>query len=379
MGNDESVQLRVPQVQTGFSTTNDSYHGISDYTPEASVSHHYPNDYYSIWSLREIAGNPPSQRLGHFTVYSSDEDVATIGYGTDGNDNYLSDFWILDLKKSEWRRILAQEQFPRTGSNAVLIDDSIWIYGGYSNQTYHADLHVLNYKTGEIHRPPTNGDLPPPLTGFSMGFVNNSILIFGGYNGNSNSKLYSLNVSTLTWSMIETSHVRIGSSFATHENSLYVIAGSSTPGMLQVTENLDVRTLEGLGRIPSSTIKHSSCVGFDNYLLLVGGEDVKSDNNSYNAIYCFDINSHNWFLFNILPDSYTTNFCDGQVDDDGHFLLPKCKGSSIIYRETKKEIVLFFGKPFGSSPILYVIDVNNALCALHLHADMKEMFYLTGI
>ena len=310
-------------------------------------------------------------------VYSEINDLVIIGYGLSHFKTILSDFWILNLKENKWIpiNINSNDISPRYGVKAVLINSEIWIFGGQNENNYFDDLHILNLQNGIIKRPITTGSQPSPKSNHIMSILNNdTILIYGGNDTNLLTELHLLDISTLNWTQININHSRTSCSFLNYHNKIFIYGSSKTPGLLCFDlDNLDGYIIPNSGIVPSSLLMNSSFLVVDDYFFLIGGND-NINNKSFSPIYVFDYDRKNWFIFDISPDCETTTLKDGEIDQNGHFLLPVCTHSSAIYKKYSREILVFLGDPQNEPPLLYSIQVSEPLSILHLQKDLLQFF-----
>ncbi|OHT10715.1 Kelch motif family protein [Tritrichomonas foetus] len=394
MGNSKSVI--IPQYGADFSssinTPNDGFSKIKDNTSNSLITtNRSPNHFDStaIWSVRSISGPKPSPRLGHAWVYSEEDDVAVIAYGFDNQKTPLNDFWKLYLSSNHWEplNIVGGEiPFARAGCKAVLAGKNMIIFGGYAKNKHLDNLHFVNIETGQITYPRTTGDPPTACSGFVMSYINNQVIVFGGYNGSALNQLSILNLSNLEWKTVQTVHQRTAPGYCTLGSSAYVYGGGKVQGVIsisylnspsegEISPEMAKILPNGGSIIPPCDITAPNLVGIaDRFLLLVGG-DRKSpvpteETTKYTPIYAFDLMTNRWCIFHVFPDAITTNFSDGFIDKNGEFLLPNSKESTIFYRKKEREVVAMLGQPQYSPPVMFVFACGESIAVLNHQDDM---------
>ncbi|HLP92253.1 MAG TPA: kelch repeat-containing protein [Nostocaceae cyanobacterium] len=100
---------------------------------------------------------------------------------------------------------------PRHGHSAICYQDSMIIFGGLQNETNQTlnDLHILDLKNWTWTQPQTSGEIPSPRSFHTAVLYNHQMLVWGGsqevgqgtYNCRDND-LYILNLHTWEWSKI---------------------------------------------------------------------------------------------------------------------------------------------------------------------------------
>jgi hypothetical protein len=80
-----------------------------------------------------------------------------------------------------------------------------------------------------------------------------------------------------------------------------------------------------------------------------------------------------WFVFHVAPDGTSVTHLDGKVDSVGLFMMPRMHSFCMCYAKERREIVSFMGAPMNDPPQLNVIEIGNALSAIHLREDMFVM------
>lgn len=325
------------------------------------------------WSMKFPECLTPAARSGHLTVHDKENNQVIIGYGIDQKNNFLNDFWILDLKTFLWTRINIDKQqvASKNGATGVLIDKKIFVFGGFRELVYESDFHIVDLDSLQITRP--QFDIQPSgRVGHVFAYHNGKILLWGGYNGDWLNDLWILDIATMTWREINADiKGRTAAAFTTHSHYVYIFGASKTDALLRFdfdTETFEV--LKSSGSSPTSTLGSASLIGVDNYLLLFGGN---ADKSKFSLLYCYHIERQTWFVFHIIPDGQSTNITDGKINKNGNFMVPRLSACSCIYHDRLRTVVVFLGAPLAEPPAFYTIEIGDALSYLHYQADLQEM------
>lgn len=328
----------------------------------------------SPWTQRFPSSVTPTPRTSHFFVHLKDQNLAICGYGISSEPRLLSDIWQLDLTDLKWSPIQITDDTitPRNGTRAVLLGNSIALFGGYSGTSYLSDFHILDLTTSTVSRPNIQGPSPSGRIGHVMAEHNGEILVWGGYNGDWLSDLWLLDTRTWTWTEIPNGvNGRTSPAYVNHEDSLYIFGASKVDPLL--VYNWSSKTLSVVkttGVTPRSELSQASMVAIGRYLILFGG---KIDQDKFGLMYGYDTVRHKWFVFHVIPDGITTTVDQGMVDKNGFFLLPTGWSSSMVYCEKERKVMIFLGAPMVEPLRIWIIEVGESISMLNLGADMLDM------
>ena len=66
-------------------------------------------------------------------------------FGGHGDQHYFNDTWSFDLSTRKWTELQCTGSIPspRLGHTAVLVDDVMYVFGGFTGKTYLDDLFSL--------------------------------------------------------------------------------------------------------------------------------------------------------------------------------------------------------------------------------------------
>ncbi|KAK8846040.1 hypothetical protein M9Y10_020041 [Tritrichomonas musculus] len=323
---------------------------------------------------------PPKSRSSHFTVYFPDHDVAVIGYGISDNNEVFNDIWSINFQTKSWAQfpIDTSSVSPRSGSTAVAVGNKIYVFGGLYNSQYFSDLHIIDLQSKTITHPTLSNpnSQPPGRIGHVMGYADGKIAIWGGFNGSFLKDLWIYEINTSKWvKMPCDAQGRADAAFATCNDNLYIIGASNSDAIFKynIPNPRNMEVITPTGNPPPYDLKGAMMVAVDRYLVFIGG---KLENKRYALIRAFDTVKCWWFVLYVAPDGKTTTMYDGKIDQNGMFMVPRIYNGSIVYRQKKREVVVFLGKPQIDPPSLNVISIGDALSYLSMRSDMLTMLSL---
>lgn len=120
----------------------------------------------------------PSPRCYFASVLYND---SIYVYGGESDNGVLNDLWKFDLKKKEWLNL--GQYNHRACHSACVVNDKMYVYGGFYDKLWFNTVDEYNFKTGKW-KPFLRNPKLPILGGYSMISFNHKIFIFEGYNGN---------------------------------------------------------------------------------------------------------------------------------------------------------------------------------------------------
>lgn len=165
-------------------------------------------------SLR-VTANPCQRSMAEMITDTYNQRVIMFGgqdYGLTGR--YLNDVWTLDLNTETWQLLTLSQPAPSPRRNAALAYDSVnnrmLLFGGRMGSTFYNDVWALDLTIGAEHwlQLTPSGTPPAPRTEVTgiIDQVNNRLILFGG-DGNSgrNNETWELDLTTMTWTMLNPS------------------------------------------------------------------------------------------------------------------------------------------------------------------------------
>lgn len=296
--------------------------------------------------------------------------AAIIGLGINTENEPLGDIWLLNLNTYQWQPFPTTGAVisPRVDSRAVILDDTMYVFGGGLDRELSNELYAVNLRTGECIPVTTDGDIPTPRSSPLFAGFGSELFVWGGSSNGCPSELHVLDLTTHVWTSIpQDLPGRPSIAYSIVGDRVYGYGGSNTGGILLL--NMSEKTavvLPTTGPEPPSSTANGSLVHFDNYLMFVGGIAP----NQWSLLYCLDLRRSRWFVFHVLPDGSTVSVVDGHISDLGLFQLPRTHSMGIVYNPAKREVVGLLGAPIECPARLFVIQVGEALSCLHLRTDM---------
>ena len=140
------------------------------------------------WRLIENGQSSPTPRSGAAGVVLDNSLYVFGGYG---GSNRLSDMHRFDILNSKWSVVTTSGQTPtaRETTGAVVRRNALYMFGGYSGSSWLNDLWRFDNDANNSDQGTwveiTCGvnHLPAPRFGFSSGIVDDKLIIFGGFDG----------------------------------------------------------------------------------------------------------------------------------------------------------------------------------------------------
>lgn len=333
-----------------------------------------------IWSVVTPEHISPQSRSGHFTVVDEENQIAYIGYGTSSNGEPLCDFWAFDLSTYTWRNIklVGNGASPRNGARAVLFNNKIYIFGGFFSGAYTNELQSIDIQTGTVTVLETKGDVPERRSVAIMGLYNGKIFVWGGYNGQWLNSIHILDINTMVWSTIPTNEKgRSGVPSVVVDYNLISYGGSHTDGLFTINmADPKIKIVPTTGFAPQSEVMNAGMVRANNLVFFFGGKDK---NSNYTILYALDYDKKWWFIFHVKPDGESVTMLDGNVSDNGIFMLPRIHSFGVAYSKVHRTIVAFLGLPYSDPPNLFLISIGEALGFINLRNDMGDALRYTSL
>ncbi|UCS20286.1 uncharacterized protein HLK63_F07535 [Nakaseomyces glabratus] len=193
------------------------------------------------WTIPTPIGTRPLGRYGHqiSVIATTPKKAKLYLFGGQLDDNYFNDLAMYDL--SDFRNPHSRWQFlkskaftppPLTNHTMVAYDYKLWVFGGSSRGELQNQLYVYIPDLNEWRCLETEGDKPQPIQEHSATIYKNLMCVFGGKNKDDEyqNTMYFLNLQTLKWYRLDTSHCneplpRSGQSMSLMQNDKILIMG----------------------------------------------------------------------------------------------------------------------------------------------------------
>lgn len=241
----------------------------------------YLNDTYyldlstSAWSSVTCSGTPPAIRYGHVSGLDTSNRMYVYGGSSDGGNVTLTGVNRLDIATSTWSGTLTCSGIPPEGSSAriwnsaVVYNNSMYLFGGWTGTGYRNDINVLNLSTLAWTQPTIYGSIPAQRYGHTAIIDSTyNMYIFGGWGAARYNDVYKLNLSTMTWSSVictgNPPAIRyFHSAIYSNDNKMYVFGGQNSGTFYNDIHCLNLTTLAWSqplvsGTAPAERSQHSS-------------------------------------------------------------------------------------------------------------------------
>ncbi|OQR88006.1 dynein heavy chain [Achlya hypogyna] len=150
----------------------------------------------------------PPPRWRHTAVMYNERKL--VVFGGFAAEKRMNDCWIFDCDTKLWEQQHAQnfwEGLPqcRGSHTATLVEHKMYIFGGYGGNGYGRtdfnDLHALDLRTMKWEEVLTEGDKPEPRSSHQTCLIENKLFVIGGWNSVKQfHDLFVLDLATSTWS-----------------------------------------------------------------------------------------------------------------------------------------------------------------------------------
>jgi len=204
------------------------YNGF-DYTNEIQKYDMITNTF----ALVEATGEPFSRRSA-LTALVWRDSLYTFGGWNGFTRAWYNDLYCFHFPTSRWRWISPAGQLPgkRTSHAAVVYNNKMYVFGGFSGEEYLNDLHEFNLEneTWRNLSAQCKGDIPAPRSRFCAAVHGDSMYILGGWNkvGYFND-FYKFDFARSVWTKIANINFSIPTisqySLAVDEKFLYIFGG----------------------------------------------------------------------------------------------------------------------------------------------------------
>jgi N-acetylneuraminic acid mutarotase len=250
---------------------------------------------HSLWRRFFVDVNSacPAGRLCHTSVVNDNKMYIYGGHITQPSSEYFhtvkQDMYECNLTTREWREVPVGEGAPRrTEHTAVVHNNTMVVFGGYSGNGYENSVMTFNFQVGQWHQLATTGEAPSARSAHTAVVVGHSMYVFGGWNGvHCMNDLHELNFKTNTWSLIcaDTSQASRSSGSANHAHSIHALAHQGHPAaQAKVGDMPSARCSHGAVVFSLAGDKSSSLV-----MYVFGGYAIEGANESPNKGYLDDL------------------------------------------------------------------------------------------
>ena len=165
-----------------------------------------------------ITGTPPAPRYHHSAIVHNDSMFVFGGYTGDiySNSNLRNknDLFEYKFTTSQWinweDRITGDLPPARSAHGAVVYDNRLWIFAGYDGHARLNDMWCIDLTSPhpQWEQVEQNGDNPPTCCNFPVAVVDDSMYVFSGQSGAKiTNNLYQFRFKEKRWVRIRTEHL----------------------------------------------------------------------------------------------------------------------------------------------------------------------------
>ncbi|CAD7960621.1 unnamed protein product [Amoebophrya sp. A120] len=268
------------------------------------------------WHAVRAHGTPPAARSGAQAVLFEGK-VWVFGGYTRKDGDYFNDVYVFHLPRegqhAKWEcmttQIAGEAPSKRTDHTTVLFGRSMWVFGGFDGRTRFNDLRELRlgvFPSGGVtesssvpqsrHQSAwiqisTRTQRPRPRFGHSAVTYENSMYIFGGWDGHQTlQELQEYNFNTNAWQAVGTGGAGGGASV----NPANLEQGGN-PNNVRNSASTNGQQNNSAG--PSARYRHSAIV-LANSMYVFGGVD--KDQKRFNDLYQFDFFQRRWSYVDVI-------------------------------------------------------------------------------
>ena len=247
----ESADLSVGVSRTHHTAVawKDSIYifGGSNDTTSELPSQNGLNDMISFniteWEWRVITPQtkPPAPRYNHTAVVYQNSMMVFGGFSNETNKNDVHQFRFDQQVWTPWVHICGQQPNPRSANCAFVHDDHMWIFGGYDGRNKLNDMWMLplDEKEPTWTKVEQLGQIHPPVLHAVCAVIDDKLYTFSGLAGAVFSNdILSFNLTTKTWSIVLPDLInnlcaaperRRGHTMVSHGTRLYIFGGQNNP------------------------------------------------------------------------------------------------------------------------------------------------------
>ena len=186
---------------------------------------------------KSISSNGPSRRFGYVSVVHDNKFVLFGGF--DGI-RWLNDMFEFDLITNTWKTVQANGRLPSVRSCPAWVkeDTYVYIHGGYDGVERKADFFACDLRTYTWSELPCKGTPPSPRYFHSCCIHGNKLYTYGGYSGSERlADMFAYDFETNHWSEVDCSNGECPSGRSSlvaqvYENSLYIFGGYNGQAVL---------------------------------------------------------------------------------------------------------------------------------------------------
>jgi len=341
--------------QNGWSHGNDFYPKLSS---SNLISYYHDKSFFSNdmkFESIDANGSIPSKRYKHSATVFKDE-IIYIG-GQESDSKRFCDIVYYNTKTNKFTMPKIKGTIPKFSRHtAQLINDKIYVYGGYNGMGTYYDLAIfdpIKKKWENISNDQLNGDIPLSRSNHTSVVIGDMMYIIGGNRSNKDGShllmddMHCFDTKTKTWTNIVNPKGQVpcgrgGHCTETIDGKIYLFGGGVWDPSYQWTNRFndlhvynpvtnewskaDVR-----GDIVPLTSTFSISFVYGSFFYLFGGGSIES-NSVTNQIYAFDTLTNTWqkLAFSSFPPK-PRDMSTASVIKNNVFIFGGYAGGAISY------------------------------------------------
>jgi len=250
----------------------------------------------------------PGPRLCHIAVAHGDSMWIHGGHNTVRNTQWFAevnnDLWRYKFEERKWEQENSPNLPHKTEHSAVVYDNKLWLFGGYSGERFSSSLYSYDFATNECKIIQQHGEIPPERSAHVGVVYGSKMYIFGGWNGaEQNNDLYSFDFENYAWKKINykgpapaprCSHAAVVSD---KYRCMFVFAGYGGPTHKYLNDmcqfDFVTETWQICEHTPLSPRSRMRLVELGDKVYIYGGWN-KEQEVHFNNLYEYDIERSHW-------------------------------------------------------------------------------------
>ena len=325
-------------------------------------------------------GTAPSRRFGYVSVVHSNKFVLFGGF--DGS-RWLNDMYEFDFDTKTWTEVRAAGTLPSVRSCPAWAKDDthVYIHGGYDGVERKADFFACDLATYTWTEMPCRGNPPSPRYFHSCCLYGNKMYTYGGYSGSERlADMFAYDFETNHWSEVDCTagdrpSGRSSLVAQVHENSLYIFGGYNGVSVLNDFYKFRLKPVSvpppALVADLSRLINHPE---LSDVTFLVEGEEVHANK----AILAVRSEYFKVMLYSGGMRESHMSSGDGEEGDSRAPIEMKDVSHAVflkvleyLYTDSVREITPAIGVPLLITSELFMLDRLKGLCEDSVRRDLS--------
>lgn len=306
----------------------------------------------------------PTRRWRHTTVAYKDTILLFGGCESATETKSLNDLY--QLVNTTWHK-LTSDQFTRCSHSAVVYDNHMYVFGGYTQGTTPTDhFRQYNILSGQWSCVITYGNFTPEKRcGHSAVVYDHCMICYGGWTGSVIlNEVVVFNFVKKIWKKIDFDGVqpvrRSRHSACVDKDEMYIFGGNNFGVMLQDLWSLNLTTWKWrkieTESPPSTRINHTAII-HDGKMIVFGGSDNFTPTKVFNDLYEFDFSQNRWTLLKL--QNSPPEICGHSIAHISEGMAVCCgRGDSQYYNTV---FLLKLGMKSFTTKLISVL-LKNAFC-----------------